>query len=144
MSSPCRRTARQVGVHVKALSAERRSGNRWRTVCILGTRTYIKHVVRVTNKMLYPADIRCVGKISTVPANVFKFSFPALHSNLGDTETRWSGEFPLDDGESNEFAHVTLLPKLPSLEETVHAEVTITWPDPNRRGFVKVGIKVIA
>jgi hypothetical protein len=121
-----------MGVFVEATS-----GDGITSICTLGNRIDVRHIVRVKNKRLYPADIECVGRILSKPQ---KIEFTSPESN--DTKsTWWASKDNLDDGDTYTFDHVGLLPKQLGTEK-IHAEITITWPDPNKQESISLCLDV--
>lgn len=132
MSVKCRKTNSSGGIHVETYS-----GVGSKDVCSLGGRTDVKHIVTVTNLLLYDADISCDGIISTVP-NQVEFS----GTQVGITPTKWSSTGSvIAGGEARTFDHVWLQP-IGSGSENVRAEVDVTWCEPNRKSKILVSITV--
>ena len=127
---PCQNTGRVPGVEVEV--ASKAAGM---IVCTLGSRTDVRHTVRVTSLRRYPATVvRCDGAITSNPRKVQFDQTP-------DTWTASTRNLP--PNYPYEFDTATLLRDFGGTE-AVHAHVTVTWKRPGSAGKATVVIDVTA
>jgi len=133
MAKPCEATGYQRGVYVKTWS-----GTNNTVVCKLGSSASIKHLVTVENLMLYPADIKCKGEITSMP-RVLEFS-----CNNSPNTTTWKASIKgLAGGLDRTFSPCDLVPTGGSGgPEVIKAEVTINWSLPGKRRVIPLSIQV--
>jgi hypothetical protein len=133
MSSPCEKVKSRSGIIVEA-----RSGDNSGSICTIGTRTDIIHIVTVKNLKVYPADIKCQGKILSQNPKA-KFSA----NNISVTDQIWNdAKDDLDDSEEYTFDQVNILSKTSGKKEKIDAEITIDWPKGACADTVTVSIDV--
>jgi hypothetical protein len=107
MSLSCEKSKKAAGIFATA-----RSGHGAKTICTLDRRPDVKHIVTVTNLMLYPTDITCHGLIQAMPQQI-KFSSPAQEDLYPppDPDKEWyARKSYLEDSESYSFNTAILLP----------------------------------
>jgi hypothetical protein len=84
MPKPCEKADSQRGVFVETLSSD---GQNAPSICVLSTRSDVRHFVRVRNLMAYPANIVCRGHISS-DQRIIRFS----SADSRDTTYSWTRE----------------------------------------------------
>lgn len=125
MAGQCRAKVNGSYVHVETFCGILPNND----ICIVGDRPDLRHIVRMRNLRVYPADVVCVGKIRKNPNKlVFTSSVPT------DTPVRWEATDWLDDKGQSEFSHVMIL-SVPGCvgDENVSVEVTLSWPTPGQQ-----------
>ncbi len=133
MSNPCEKAKSRSGVIVEV-----RSGNNSGAICTIGTRTDVIHIVTVKNLKVYPADIKCQGKILSQNPKV-KFS----STSISVTDQIWNdSKDSLDDSEEYIFDQVNILSKTSGKKEKIDAEITVNWPKGASTDTVTVSIDV--
>lgn len=136
MAKACRKTGSQGGVFIETYSGDG-SG----PVCTIGSRSDIRHIVKVTNLVLYPADITCKGQISS-QYKLVRFSSPVPT----DTADTWIGQKKnLVSGLVCQFNYVGLLSNIPGGgSEIVDLIVTIDWRLPQTQLITPLSVVIDA
>ncbi len=135
MSKSCEAAIAQTGVLVETWSGRVDEP----PICSLSGQSDIRHFVRVLNLRLHPADVKCVGAI-TSEHRLIEFSC----DNSSGPEATWQESLKgLGDGTYHTFGPCTLQPVSEADgTETINAEITISWPISNKKRTIPLSIEV--
>src|SRR5947209_7570940 len=136
MPQPCQATRSHRGIFIETFS-----GNKSGPICDIGTRSDLMHIVKITNLMLYPADITCQGHVSS-PYKLVRFLSPIPTDN----SHTWKGQKRnLAYGPPYSFGYVSLLSNIPGGgKEMIDLSVIIDWHQPRTQATILLTIMVNA
>jgi|GEM_PF-4860769 len=131
--------ASRIGKRLSGVFVEAEAHDGTKAVSQLGTRTDVRHTVRVRNLMVYDASVRADGWVpdrsricfsarasgaSPLPSLIY---LPKVQSSV--TETNWAESLePLGEGESCQFDSALLIPRSQG-KQSVFAKVAVAWPE---------------